>query len=48
MEINKYPKCSKCKSDMVPLSEPREKYGVRDYCLTFAKWKCIKCGYEVK
>lgn len=42
-----YPKCPKCKSDMVPLSEPREGIGVKDYCLIFGKWKCVKCEYEI-
>lgn len=48
MNLQKFPKCPKCKNDLVPLSEPREDYGVRDYCLLYAKWKCVKCKFEIK
>lgn len=47
INIMKFPKCPKCKSDVVPLSEPREGFGVKDYGLLFAKWKCLKCKLEV-
>lgn len=48
INLTKLPKCPECKSEMIPLSEPREGYGVKDYCLIFAKWKCVKCKYEVR
>ena len=49
INLQRLPKCPKCKKgDLVPLSEPREDYGVRDYCLIYGKWKCTNCNREVK
>ena len=48
LKMEKFPKCPKCKNDMVPLSEPRERLGVKDYCLLLAEWKCVKCKHSVR
>lgn len=47
--INKFPKCPKCKKgELLPLAQPRENIGVKDYSLFIAKWKCSSCKHEIK
>ena len=44
-----FPKCPKCKKEMVPISVDNSTIQGDDYCLTFARWMCVdnKCGYYV-
>lgn len=46
--LSKYPRCPKCKSDMVPLSYPHNRLYCNDYELTFGAWRCVKCKHEVE